>query len=384
MRARLFLMLTAINFLDAFITGAYMLIVPLLMVKRGISLSSIGWVFSALPVAFLIFRMFFSSAADSVGFRKFFNINALSNFASALLYTVSASPSSYATAKAVQGVKDAAIWAVNRNAVYEAAEGRNPQMASSTIYFIRALATTIGAGASGLMISRMSFEQTFILLAVISALIFAPAWSSDTARRGHLTLKELFGRLDPRTVEWRVWRVALVMSLYTAASTLAVGFVLPIFLSESGFGYWEVGAILASYTGVGALLIPITLRTNPSMEKVVFVQIFLYLPAVIMIPLTGGNLMVAMVLVMGLGEAVSRIVWEALISQEAIGRENIATIIGFLHVPSNLISIPSYVLAGVLVEKFGYMASFSAAAILFLFYSVTALRNLGECYIKCL
>jgi hypothetical protein len=49
-------------------------------------------------------------------------------------------------------VKDAAIWAVNRNAVYEAAEGRSPQMASSTIYFIRALATTIGAAASGIVI----------------------------------------------------------------------------------------------------------------------------------------------------------------------------------------------------------------------------------------
>jgi MFS family permease len=377
-KAKSFIALTAINVLDAFVTGAYTLTVPLLLIKRGVSLSTIGLVFSAFPVAFLTFRMLFSSAADSVGFRKFFNVNALGNLASALLYAVSLSPSSYAAAKAVQGVKEASLWAVNRSAVYEAAGDRSPQMASSTILFIRALAITVGAAAAGLLISWMSFEQVFMLLAAISALIFIPASVSNTGRRKNLTLKELFGRLDPRGVGGETWRTALVMSLYTAASTLAVGFVLPIFLHERGLGYREVGMILAAYTGMGAFLIPVALKATPSINRVVCAQMLLYLPAAILVPLSGGRLMMIVVMIMGLGESVSYITWESLISREAAGRENTATMIGFLHAPSNLILIPSYVLAGVLVEKFGYVASFSASAILFLSYSVAAWRNLSR------
>ncbi|MEM2122214.1 MAG: MFS transporter [Candidatus Bathyarchaeia archaeon] len=368
--------LIAINVLDAFITGAYMLTVPLLMIKRGISLSGIGLVFSAFPIAFLTFRMLFSSAADSIGFRKFFYLNALGNLASASLYAVSMSPSSYAAAKAVQGVKEAALWAVNRSAAYEAAGDNNPQMASSTLLFIRAFAITVGAAASGLLISYISFEYVYTMLAAVSASIFIPSWISNTGRRGNLTLRELFRRLDPRMVGRKTWRTAFVMSLYTAASTFVAGFVLPIFLHERGLGYWEVGIILAAYMGTGAFLIPVTIRASPPVDRVVYAQALLYIPAAVLTPLIGGESMIIMVLIMGLGESISYITWESLISREAVGRENMATTIGFLHAPSNLVLIPSYVIAGVLVEKYGYMAPFSAAAVLFLLYSVAALRNL--------
>lgn len=371
-------MLAAINVLDAFVTGAYMLIVPLVMIKRGIRLSTIGSVFSAFPIAFLAFRMLFSSAADSVGFRKFFHVNALCNLASALLYAASLSPSSYAAAKMAQGVKEAALWAVNRSAAYEAAEDRSPQMASSILLFTRALAITIGAAASGFLISWMSFEQVFLTLAALSALIFIPAWMSNMVQRGNLTLKELFRKLDPRTMRGRTWRTALTMSLYTAASTLTAGFVLPLFLHERGLGYWEVGMILAAYAGMGALLLPYTLQATPSMDRIACIQMLLYIPAAVLIPLTDGKLMIAMVMVMGLGESISYITWESLISREAVGKENMATTIGFLHAPSNLVMIPSYIMAGVLVEELGYTAPFLAAAALFSAYSVIARRNLNK------
>ncbi|MGC8850304.1 MAG: MFS transporter [Candidatus Bathyarchaeia archaeon] len=375
---RPFLVLTAINVLDAFVTGAYTLIVPLVMIKKGVSFSAMGPVFSAFPITFLTFRMLFSSAADSVGFRKFFHANASCNLASALLYAASTSPASYAAAKMVQGVKEAALWAVNRSAAYGAAEDRSPQMASSILLFIRALAITVGAAASGFLISWMSFEQVFLMLAILSALIFIPALMSDMGRCGNLDLKELLGRLDPRIINGRIWRTAFTMSLYTAASTLATGFVLPVFLHEKGLGYWEVGMILAAYTGMGALLLPYALRATPSIDRIAYIQTLLYVPAAVLIPMTGGKLMIIMVLIMGLGESISYLTWESLISREAVGREDMATTIGFLHAPSNLIMIPSYILAGVLVEKLGYTAPFLAAATLFLIYSITAQRNLNR------
>jgi MFS family permease len=75
--------LIILNVFDAFISGAYMLIIPLLLIKRNISLSIIGFIFSIFPVVFLVSRLIFASAAEKVGYKKFFNINALGNFSSA-------------------------------------------------------------------------------------------------------------------------------------------------------------------------------------------------------------------------------------------------------------------------------------------------------------
>lgn len=368
--------LVALNILDAFITGSYMLTIPLLLVDRNIDLTTIGVIFSAFPIVFLVSRMLFASAADSVGLKKFFNLNALGNLASVVLYAISSSPFSYAIAKAAQGVKEGSLWAVNRNAAYEITSSENPQMVTSTILFVRALAIAVGAVISGFLIFWTGFQGIFVLLAAISILILIPARILNIGQRRKLTLNELFEKLDPRAVDRRIWWTSMVMSSYTAASTLAVGFVLPIFLSEKGLGYWEIGMTLAMYTGVGALLLPITLRRTPSVKKTILIQGLLYVPAVILIPISGSWLMIVMVMMMAFGECTSYIIWESLISQSVIECENIATAIGFLHAPSNLVLIPSFLLSGLLIEKFGYVAPFWIAGILFLLYSITAWRLL--------
>jgi len=369
--------LAALNVLDAFILGAYTLTIPLLLVERNVNIATIGIVFSAFPIVFLVTRMLFASAADSIGLRKFFSLNALGNLASGILYAISSSPFSYAIAKAAQGVKESSLWAVNRNAAYEIASNENPAMVTSTIIFVRSLAIAVGAVVSGFLIFWAGFQSVFMLLAVVSALIFVPARLLDIGhQKKTLTLSELFQKLDPRLVDRRIWRTSLVMSFYVAASTLAVGFVLPIFLESRGLGYWEIGMTIAAYIGVGALLLPITLRRTPSLKKTVFVQALLYVPAVALIPISVGWFMVLMIMIMAFGESASYIIWESLISQSIKGAENVATSIGFVHVPSNLVLIPSFVIAGFLIEKFGYVAPFWIAGVLFLFYSITAWRIL--------
>jgi len=369
--------LVAANVLDAFILGAYTLTIPLLLVERNIDVATIGIVFSAFPIVFVVSRMLFASAADSVGLRKFFNLNALGNLASGILYAISSSPFSYAVAKAAQGIKESSLWAVNRNAAYEITSNENPAMVTSTIIFVRSLAIAVGAVVSGFLIFWAGFESVFVLLTVVSALIFIPARSLDIGiRKKRLTLNGLFEKLDPRLVDRRIWRTSLVMSSYVAASTLAVGFVLPIFLKSRGLGYWEIGMIIAAYTGVGALLLPMTLRRTPSVKNTILVQALLYVPAVVLIPVSGGWFMVCMVLIMAFGESTSYIVWESLITQSIKDTENVATSIGFVHVPSNLVLIPSFLIAGYLIEEFGYVAPFWIAGVLFLLYSITAWRTL--------
>jgi len=341
--------LVALNIFDAFVTGAYMLIIPLLLVERSVNLATIGAVFSAFPIVFMVSRILFASAADTIGLKKFFNLNALCNLVSVALYAVSTSPLSYAAAKAIQGVKESSLWAVNRNAVYEITTSENPQMVTVTVIFLRALALAAGAVVSGFLILYVDFRGAFALLAVVSTLIFIPARMLDVGRERHrLTLNELLGKLDPASVDRRIWLTSLVMSIYVAGSTLSVGFVLPILLRSRGLGYWETGITLAMYNGAGALLLPATLRRTPSAKNTIMLQLFLYLPAVALIPVAGSWFVMVMVIMMALGESTNYITWESLVNQTVKGSENMATAIGFLHTPSKLVMIPSFLTCGVI------------------------------------
>lgn len=101
--------LVAVNVLDAFICGAYTLTIPLLLVEHKIDIATIGVVFSAFPVTCVACRMLFASTADTVGLRKFFNLNALGSLASVVLYAISSSLSLLAVAKATQGTKESSL-----------------------------------------------------------------------------------------------------------------------------------------------------------------------------------------------------------------------------------------------------------------------------------
>jgi len=371
-----------LNMLDAFISGAYMLIIPLLLIANNINLATIGVIFSVFPIVFLISRLIFASTAEKIGFKKFFNINALGNFASAIAYTISKSPFIYAIAKGLQGLKESSLWAVNRNVAYALTNNKEPQLVTSTLLLIRSFSFALGALISGYLLIIAGFRLVFAMLIGLSILIFIPANTLElNFKKEKLTLKAIFENLDLRKVNFNVWQTSLVMAFYMAASTIASSFILPIYLNSMGFDYLNVGLILALYNATGAILIPLTLYGKIHVKYVIFAQSLLYIPAAITLPLSKSWLALFIVLIMGLGESLSYITWETLIAQTVKGQINVAIIIAYLHVPSNLIMIPSLILAGLIAEKFGYTPTFWIASFLFLLYSITSwliLRKLNS------
>lgn len=99
-----------------------------------------------------------------------------------------------------------------------------------------------------------------------------------------------------------------------------------------GLGYWEIDMVLVVCNGAGAFLLPLSLRTTPSIKSAVLAQIVPYVPAAILIPISEGSLVIAMIVVMALGESTSYIVLESLVSQAVRRSENIVTAV-LLHAP---------------------------------------------------
>lgn len=364
--------LLLVNLLDAFIAGAYTLMIPLLLVERNMNITTIGLVFSVLPLIFVVSRLFFAASADSLGFRKFFNLNAAGNFVSVVLYSLSSSSTSYALARGVQGVKEASLWAVNRNAAYEIAGDQNADVASRII-FVRALPLALGAIASGFLIFWVGFTPVFIILAFLSVLIFVPASMLRIGgKEKESILFEVIKKLDPTSVSKTVWSASIVMCFYFLASSLTIGFVLPIFLRSRGLGYWEIGILLAAYNALGALLLLLTAQKVLTVKNAIIVQALLYLPAALIIPLSEGWLMTAMIVLMAIAEWTSYMTMESVVVNAVRGCENTATAISFLFTPGQLATMVGFVLAGLLVEMYGYTAPFWVAGMFFVTYSASA------------
>ena len=365
--------LLSVNMLDAFIGGAYTLAIPLLLVERNVDLETIGLVFSALPLVFVISRLFISASADSLGLRKFFNLNAITSLASVVLYWLSSSSASYALAKGAQGLKDASLWAVNRNAAYEIVGDRDADVAAKVI-FVRALPSAMGAIASGFLIFWAGFTPVFILLALVSLLIFIPARMLRIGTKEKKPiLIEIVRKLDPRSITKPVWQASMVMCFYFLASALAIGFILPIFLRSRGFDYWAIGILVAMYNALGAGLLLLTAQRTLTLKKAILIQALLYLPAALIIPLSEGWLLIILIVTMAVADWTSYVTMEYVVVDAIRGCENTASAISYLFTPGQLSTIIGFILAGVLVERYGYIAAFWVGGFFFVTYSASAL-----------
>ena len=366
--------LIEVNVLDAFLTGAYTLAIPLLLLERKIDVAVIGVVFAALPLTYMISRTLFASLADRIGHGKIFNANAASNLATVVSYALSSSPTSYGFAKSMQGVKDASLWAVNRNAAYTIAGNENPYVIT-TIDFIRGMAIASGAFVSGLLISEIGFNGLFIVLAIASVLMFIPSRRISSVCSARPERRSLLNSFNLSSVDRRIKLASLIMASYMGGSALVLGYILPVLLETRGLGYFEIGMILAIYSGVGAFLLPLSLRKTTNIRKIITAQMVFYIPAAIFVPLFNGWLMLILIGMMALGESTSYIVMESLITQ-AVSGQNTATNIAFLFAPGNIATFAAYAIAGLLVVSFGYVAPFWIAGGLFIIYSLSAMHAL--------
>ena len=93
----------SLNFFDSFINGAVTVAIPLLMLEKGIDLGTIGLVFAFAPLAKLAVRIGSAAAADAVGERLFYVLNAASNLVQSLCYLFFQTPAGFAAGKTLDG-----------------------------------------------------------------------------------------------------------------------------------------------------------------------------------------------------------------------------------------------------------------------------------------
>jgi len=364
--------LIPINFLQYFIGSALAIVLPLLLLERGIEIATIGVIFASLPVVFLVARTVFAAIADQAGIRRFFLLNALANSGMLIIYCLANSPPLYALGRVVEGVKDSAFWAVVRTAAFSDVRGREAKTAT-VLSGVRTLATALGMLGAGAAIALWSFEATLFALFALSLLLFPPSLllREDT---GKWSLREA-ARMIFRKRSASFWKASLAISLYGLAANML--FVLPIFMkSELKLGYQEIGVFFALYYLFSATVTLLSVRMRLPFGWACAGALLLFSPAAAF--LWNAQLFLPLFILLALGDGFAAVIFEAVIARTCAGDSSVSTDIAVMHAPFRVMELIAFVGAGWVAQHYGFAPVFAGAALAFALFCTAALGVRGE------
>lgn len=366
-----------INFLDAFSTSAVSVLVPLLLLERGVGVVEIGLVVSMSPVIFVVSRSIFAAVSDQVGVRKFFVLNGATNVLTVLIYSLASTPLLFSVGKMVEGVRNGAIWAVNRTAVILKRGRRRAPVEMSRIQAIRTAAAAVGIISVGVLLSEYSFEVVLVFFALIGFVLLGVTFLVEGGGRSSIRIKEVFGQLDFRRRSDLLKRTSLVMVLQFVATSIPLTLVFPLFLKNIEFSYWLIGLAIALYYSASAVTAFFVIRRGWDWGTAWLGALLFFIGAAL-IPFLGGVWAIPLILLMGIGDGVSTPLWEMLVFSSVRSSRDVSSDIALLHTPPNLCNSVGLIFTGMLLERFGYGVVFVSCGVLFLLFFYFSSKLLSE------
>lgn len=362
--------LRVINFLDAFITNALSVLIPLILVARGVDVVGIGFVVSMSPVIFVVSRSVFAALSDQRGVKEFFVLNGLMNAVAVGVYLVANNPLMFSFGKMFEGVRNGAIWAVNRTAVIYKKGLKRAAEEMSRIQAIRTASAAFGIVVVGLLLQSYQFEVALLFFLVLSFLLLGVSFLTKGGRRSKVRFNMLFEQLDFRSKSDVLKRTSLVLVFQSVATNTMLSFVFPLFLKERGFDYWLIGFVIAMYYLVSSVVAFLVSKKNAIFVFIyLWLGAFLFLLGAVVAPFLSGMWVIPFILLMGVGDGTSTPVWELLVFNSLKSRNDVSSDIALVHTPPNLLDSVGVILAGLVVKAFGYWVVFVMCGLSFLFFA---------------
>jgi len=369
--------ITAINFLDMFCSSGLAILVPLLLLARGVEVSEIGLILSALPLVFLFARMLFAALGDQVGFKPFFIIDWLAQLSAVAIYLLAASPLGFLFGKIAEGIRASAFWAVARTAIFHYAKGKESEEAVR-LSVIRTAGSATGTAAAGMIAAFFSLHHAFLLLFAAALLQGIPSLMLRPGLKGRFGVRKTVYLLSPFGKGKRFWLASLALGLYALAVYPVFTLVAPIVMKRDlGMGYDSIGYIIAAYYLLNTL--GTYLAMGLSSSRLSMLQTLVFGTGALAIACTGSSLLFGpFLLLIALGDGLSLLFFEAVIAHTTKGKPTVSTDIGFLHVPFRLAEFVSVICAGFAFQYLSYHVVFLVSALAFAAYSLLAWRLLAK------
>lgn len=364
----------AVTFLNHFVSGGLALIVPLLLLERGVSLAEIGLVISILPLVFLVVRLFLAAFADQIGWARFYLLlNWPGALFSTLIYSIANSTPAFLMGKVVEAVRESSYWAVNRTAIFSLSPRKKAAGATKNAAIL-SLSRAFGSAASGVALALIGFSLTLSLLVSASAAVVIPAAMLWRAQRMKSKMRALrtVNLLDPRGKGKTFWLISFTMLFFRLAFYPLLALLLPVFMARQlGYNYITIGVAFMFYGLLTACVTFSALRIALGIRRVV-VQSVIALSVTSLLA-DAGSYFLALFLMLAVADGLGKGFFESIIAKATKNEQTVSVDIGLLHIPMRIAEFSSVLFAGFAVQSFGFMPIFAASGAFFTVFSVLSL-----------
>ncbi|MEM5794097.1 MAG: MFS transporter [Candidatus Aenigmatarchaeota archaeon] len=350
---------------DSFVSGILTVLLPLLMLERGIDIISIGLVYSALPIIFQLTRFAFAILSDFIGRRIFFLLNGILRVLYNLIYYFAFSPLEFLFGKIAEGASSASLWAVNRAFILEQSKEKWRSLVEMRVFDF--ISEALGTLLAGFLIVFLFYSNALIFCTFVSFLSIPTSLKIPEKKR-KLNVKEIFEVLN-LTKKTETFRKALVIFFVLGLSLgLTAYYVFPLFLKENGYEIESIGIVL----GIQVFITGISLHylsKKLSFRKTIIFGAFLY-PAFLLLLCFLKNFWAGLILILfGIANGIITSGIEAIFSRVTTNNFAYGTDIGLLMTTFHAGRTISLIFSGFLISFLGFSFLFISSALIFLVYS---------------
>jgi MFS family permease len=368
----------AITLLNYIVSGSLTLLIPLLLLARGFSISQIGMVLAVLPIVFLVARLIFAAIADYVGWSHVFAlINWPSTLFSCVIYYFASSLPVFALGKVLESLRESSYWAVSRTAIYNLSPkkaGNEATRNNATIWF----GTAIGGAIAGLSLGLLGFNSTLGLLILISFLIGIPSlmlWKSSS-KVPITKVSYIFAPLDPRGRPRIFWLVSIAIMFNSLSIYPLITLLLPAFMAQQlSYDYLTIGTLFMLYNAISALSTYVTSKQALNFKRVILLSVLSVGGSLF---LAGSNtLFVLCLLILAFTRGYGISFFEYTVLKVSKDNTNLCVDIGLLHVPMRIAEFASLMSIGFIVQYVGYVPVFLVTGVFLAVYAFLCLAILN-------
>ena len=362
-----------IQAINAFIGGVVYVILPLLMLERGISVESMGLIFAILPLVRQFNRVVFAVISDYIGRKAFYWLHGITNTISLLAYYLANGPFGFLAGKIGEAIKDASLWSVNR--AYFLDHSEKGERSLLQMRGVSSISYALGIIGTGILTAVLMYNKMLIILMALSLLVIPLTTKLiDLDKRKISVLAVLDAlRISNKSSKFKkfFW-LYFINGLYYG---LCGGYIFPLFLKESGFVIEKIGLIL----GIQSLLAGIAVYSLRSRGEGKYklliggVSSSLFL---LLLSLSGNSFFLPVIVaLMGLFSGIAEAGGEK-IFVETVNHGSFAGDIGILMIGVNIGMSATQAISGFLISSLGFTSVFLGSAILNLLFIVPAFRTM--------
>ncbi|MEM7825440.1 MAG: MFS transporter [Candidatus Aenigmatarchaeota archaeon] len=368
-----------IQSVDSFVGGILWILLPLLMLERGIDIISIGLIYSALPMIFQITRFMFAILSDFLGRKIFFLLNGILRIFYLLIYYFAFSPLEFLFGKIAEGTSNASLWAVNRAFVLEQNKEKRKNLIKMRVFGF--ISEALGTLLAGVIILFLFYSNALLFCVFISLLSIPASLEISEKRKKSFGIKEILKVLD-LSKKTKIFKKSLLIFFTLGLSIgLTAYYVLPLFLKQNGYTIETIGIILGVQVFISGISLHF-LAKKLSFEKAVIYGATLYFTFLLLLCFL-KNFWVGIILILfGIADGILTNNIEIIFSTVATNGFAYGTDIGLLMTAFHTGRTISLIFSGFIISFFGFSLLFLSSGMIFILYSLLLLYYFKELKLK--